>query len=1072
MKAHLLKRAFACMMAVMMLVGTPFTVLSEEAPEAHEHDIMPLADDALYCEDCGGTPKFEYTSANWMQHVRACPHGVEEPGSYGDHDKGSGYLTDDFEHYYVCSVCGIEWRRSAHLNGCLDREHCNECGAAYRGGSYAHDYSNDVQSDEEEHWRVCAACGEEIYREAHYASKLNATVCDGCGRDLGTVLPHVHSWGQEYGSNATEHWRICEFCGEPQEYTFPHYNSCVGDQTKCVECGVAFTGNVEHMPGGIVADVNTHYRLCRDCGEKVYESKHYARCDDKTHCVDCGAAFTPDEDDLNHFWSDGYKYDETGHWHYCEECGYALSKSEHRGSCLKPTVCYECGQPCEDLGGPGHRVNGGYQSDAENHWLVCMICGEKVSLEAHSVLCNEPGKCYYCGAATTSTQITHEWDWGNYLHDDTYHWLPCRYCDATTNKDTHYANCENPTRCRGCGAEVSGIQLSHEWDWDNFQYDDTKHWVGCKNCDARINEYNHYVYCGDTTHCGACGAEVEGYPVLHDWDWDTLVYDDTHHWYACAKCGEPEYKAEHYSSCVDAGVCYECGKPIEATDWVGHRWRLVNDDTYHWNACERCGEEREKEAHAVACNETGVCAYCRAVTDTTEITHWWNWDVYEHDETGHWNPCLYCDATNGPSEHYAYCDEDRDACRACGGPMTQGMLYHSASERAFNENGHWWACVSCGDPLTGIDEHIFDEAGVCVVCGYEMTEQPTATPTATPTARPTAVPTLAPTAAPTATPTAEPTEETTAMPTAEPTEEPTVEPTEEPVATEEPTTEPTEEPTAEPTEEPGAETTLVPPVTTEEPDETPAVTAEPGITDAPEVTKEPTVTAEPEATEAPTAEPTEEPTLVPPVTVAPTVAPTKAPTPAPTAEPTAEPAEEPEDEEEIADEEIVFVDVPVVEEMHGVSADSHERMGVALVTAAQAIDEEYGESAAVEIRHAEKVLTRREHERLQKLPTFERLMVMLDVLGYEEEVDNALEEMALTLSGDAQSLIDEVLARIAAMSEEEYEALMALIAELFPNEDAQVALILMVGGEQMERYQFTEEDGVWLFTQLAIAQKN
>lgn len=561
------------------------------------------------------------------------------------------------------------------------------------------------------------------------------------------------------------------------------------------------------------------------------------------------------------------------------------------------------------------------------------------------------------------------------------------------------------------------------------------HQYTCLNCYVKwysdefvgtiVNEPHQYIagyceLCNDENTCQHPDAFVQIDESLEHYyiptDERTHTDYQTHmKKFQCPVCDELRYWVDESVEVVEAHVWDDYVGRCTVCDYVcEHPGFETSGDPSYFDSYEPI--DAETHTHFIQYHEPIRCLVCGSETAYEPVpeevieAHVWS-------EDGAWcKLCKYgCDHTD-VSTIYDLEDEYLD--------LEDGTHAH------FQPGWIREVCDTCQKVLKEerasnsyvVENHTYDAHGICTLCGSKN-EAPTATPTTTVTAAPTTAPTSAPTAAPTAEPTAIPTEE--------------------------PTAEPTEEPTAEPTEEP----TMVPPMVTEEP----AVTAEP--------TAEPTD----EPTDVTTPEPTEEPTLVPPVTVEPTKAPTKTPAADWAAEPTEAPAEE--DEEDIPDEEIVFVDVPVQEEMHGVSADSHERMGVALVIAAQAIDEEYGEGAKVEIRHAEKVLTKKEHERLQKLPTFERLMVMLDVLGYEEEVDNALEEMALTLSSDAQSLIDEVLARIAAMSEEEYEALMALIAELFPNEDAQVALILMVGGQQLERYQFIEEDGAWLFTQLAIAQQ-
>lgn len=207
----------------------------------------------------------------------------------------------------------------------------------------------------------------------------------------------------------------------------------------------------------------------------------------------------------------------------------------------------------------------------------------------------------------------------------------------------------------------------------------------------------------------------------------------------------------------------------------------------------------------------------------------------------------------------------------------------------------------------------------------------------------------------------------------------------------------------------------------------------------------------------------EEPTATP--------APTAKPTPAPTAAPTEEPADE--------DEEEVFTEVPVTEVVHGVSAAEDLRMGTALTKALSGIAQEYGAEAEIEVRNADKVLTETEHSALQKLEPSERILVMLMVLGYEDEVQNALAELDMDLSEEAQALIQEIVSRTEAMDADELAAFEALIAELFPVTDGSDGAMLEITleirvkdgeSERVERYGFVETDEGWIFTNLAIAE--
>ena len=168
--------------------------------------------------------------------------------------------------------------------------------------------------------------------------------------------------------------------------------------------------------------------------------------------------------------------------------------------------------------------------------------------------------------------------------------------------------------------------------------------------------------------------------------------------------------------------------------------------------------------------------------------------------------------------------------------------------------------------------------------------------------------------------------------------------------------------------------------------------------------------------------------------------------------------------------ESTFENVPVTEAVHGVAASGNLRIGIALVKAVQGIEREYDENVQIEVYNADKVLTEEEHAELQTLPAVERELVMLYVLGYRDEVSNALTEMQLTLSPETQALIVEILQRISAMTEEEYAEFMELLTEYFNKEDDRSELTLVIDGTRFERYSFQEMENVWIFIQLAVTQ--
>ena len=213
----------------------------------------------------------------------------------------------------------------------------------------------------------------------------------------------------------------------------------------------------------------------------------------------------------------------------------------------------------------------------------------------------------------------------------------------------------------------------------------------------------------------------------------------------------------------------------------------------------------------------------------------------------------------------------------------------------------------------------------------------------------------------------------------------------------------------------------------------------------------------------PTAEPTEAPATVP--TTEPTAEPAAVPTTAPTAAPVV-PETPVQPAEDDATDEPVYEPIPEGETIHGVPVNDEVRMGIAMTKVAQDI----GEDAEVELVGVEVILTAEEYQTFQTLPLIERMLVLLRAIGYEDEVTNALAEMELTLSEEAQALLVRILERLAAMPEDERAAFEALLTETFTKTDDQVELTIVIDGERYELYDFQELDSIWFFVQAAIAQ--
>ena len=176
----------------------------------------------------------------------------------------------------------------------------------------------------------------------------------------------------------------------------------------------------------------------------------------------------------------------------------------------------------------------------------------------------------------------------------------------------------------------------------------------------------------------------------------------------------------------------------------------------------------------------------------------------------------------------------------------------------------------------------------------------------------------------------------------------------------------------------------------------------------------------------------------------------------------------------------VFTQVPAVETVHGVKAEDEVPMVETLVTVVDTIAKEDA-SASIQIVNVERVVTTEEKQALDTLPVKEQILTFLSVIGFEEQVDAALETTGEALSESAQALKAQIQERIAAMSEEEYAAFEQALLTSFPQQTVEVdgveytffviELEVRVGDTvRIERYGFRQEDEAWIFTRLEIAE--
>ena len=993
---------------------------------------------------------------------------------------------------YRC-VPETEWTHRYESYDIVERT-CNDCGALLFAGEVLNSTSTIVHQVDTS--GVCYACGAQIdcphdlkrqcyvQYTAEYTDVTPSThtanfdsyifeVCLRCSAFWGDynntvrvseVQPHVFVDG------------VCRDCG--------YIEVCTHENTQLIwETASTLANNVK-------VDANTHiasyirqqYPRCLDCGKILYDdfTGEYEEFEvtephvyiNTLQCERCG--YVPMDDEV---WPE---YECSHEWEVrqrtVESTQYAsIDERTHRGDVytVTQTECKSC-----------HEV-----TNLTEPRLVSSFTEEHVfgAPEGKNVV------CVYCGYETCGhTEVLNE-------SETVYRYAPSYFSKAKHTRSEYEIVRRVCADCQEVLSEeevfIETIEEDHTFGEDGL----------CTKCGAQPCKHENKY------QVGMVGEPIYEYESIDAWMHKQTVTGEIG-WY-CPSCGtnlEPETEVYAYNETHNFGdgdICQDCGAkgicPHDLTvlvydpmftDVVGDFTYEPYDEVYHVGSyearpivhCQRCGKSWVDESLPVERVEEfwahyemdGVCVDCgmpvepQITPDACEHAHtqiiqmWLDGSTSEpvdantHRTTGTRSTYLECndcyamvgeetveENVTAIEPHDMFLAEDGMLCWTCdytpnvgdvipeGGLPTYECPHEYTQERTIvgegyipaDENGHIAStyrkaqvfCARCGSVL---EEEVTYEANEGATAEPHAFEDGVCTVCGYEQPAPTPTPTPVATATPTPVATATPT----------PTPVPTATPTPVPAAT------PTPVPTATPTPVPAATPTPVP-----------AATPTPTPTPAPVPSDEP-------ITPAPTAAPTAAPTPAPTVSDAPIV-PTAAPTVAP-----------------------VFTEVPAAEEVHGVKAEDEVPMVETLVTVVDTIAKEDA-SASIQIVNVERVVTTEEKQALDTLPVKEQILTFLSVIGFEEQVDVALETTGEALSESAQALKAQIQERIAAMSEEEYAAFEQALLTSFPQQTVEVdgveytffviELEVRVGDTvRIERYGFRQEDEAWIFTRLEIAE--
>lgn len=258
--------------------------------------------------------------------------------------------------------------------------------------------------------------------------------------------------------------------------------------------------------------------------------------------------------------------------------------------------------------------------------------------------------------------------------------------------------------------------------------DETNHWYQCTVCGAKTGIATHsytdkkFDGNGHWAVC-ACGAETH-----HDEHSLTAKHNESQHWQECVcgyKTGETAHEltskydtAGHWQEC-------ECGY---ATDKTDHSMESKSSADGHWDACA-CGYKTDVAAHAWTDkfdtqNHWQECSGCGYKTGVT--AHSLTKNV---NETQHQVKCESCGYKTEWENHTggtATCTAQA-VCSVCGESYGELAAHVADSNYRHNADGHWTACAACGTPMSNQEAHTGGTAdcqhkAVCDVCGQPYGE--------------------------------------------------------------------------------------------------------------------------------------------------------------------------------------------------------------------------------------------------------------------------------------------------------------------------------------------------------------
>ncbi len=631
---------------------------------------------------------------------------------------------------------------------------------------HSHICSDGWTSDATGHWHRCADanCTEKLNFAAHTGGTATCSAkkkCEVCGEPYGELDTNIHTALSDWASDETGHWKTCNDCGAIIEKAAHSGGTATCFAKKvCTVCNQSY-GELDPNNHTSLSDwkfdETGHWKTCKDCNTDIEKTSHTggtATCTEAKRCEVCGEPYG-EPSPSNHTHLSDWKFDETGHWKTCNDCGAIIEEAAHSGgttTCSTKKKCTICGEPYGELDPSNHTALSDWTSNETGHWKACADCkaadidkaihaysdwiiDKEPTVAEAGAKCRECSVCHYKETATIHpVPCTHEgstsWEPAG---DGVHHVKKCADCGAIIEKAAHSGGtttCSAKKKCTICGELYGELDPSNHTALSGWIFDETGHWKTCSACNTDIEKATHTggtATCTAKKKCEVCNQsygelDPSNHTALSDW-----TSNETGHWKVCADCKAADIdKAIHaYSDWIidkeptvaEAGAkCRECSvchyketatiHPVPCTHEGSTSWEPAGDGVHHVKKCADCGAIIEKVAHsggAATCTAKKKCEVCGQSYGELDPSNHTALSGWTSNETHHWKTCSACSTDIEKAAHTggaATCTEAKK-CEVCGQSYGEpSPSNHTAlSGWKFDEAGHWKTCSACSTDI-------------------------------------------------------------------------------------------------------------------------------------------------------------------------------------------------------------------------------------------------------------------------------------------------------------------------------------------------------------------------------------